>query len=428
VFHSEIDKIIASKKSIDRINSIKSVLIAAISVLLSYIFICVLFPQILIAQNRMPPMEKIGGYLNLLFIICAVGSAFVPFLMGRNYLSNISKSLILAITFISLGFIVISFSRIFHVRSLDFIWAFWVFLGYMTQSLLTGYVTRSTLIAVPSEKVLRFADRLKARVISLEDIGKEQFNAIAFDSSASHSPDWNYFLSRASLEGFRLIDVSQLYEEQLGRVHYGDVSYIFRSSGDHHQQLYQPLKSFVEYCLVIATLPLWLTVLVIAMIAVKLEDGGSIFFNQKRMGKFGQEFTMFKLRSMREISEAPSTPTRSDDDRVTRIGRVIRKYRIDEIPQLFNVLRGEMSLIGPRADWRLAEQFFDDLTIYHLRHLVKPGITGWAQVRQGYVSTTQANREKLEYDLYYVKHMGPVLDVVIFIRTLGIIFSGFGSR
>ena len=137
---------------------------------------------------------------------------------------------------------------------------------------------------------------------------------------------------------------------------------------------------------------------------------------------------MFKLRSMREVSDEPYQLTRSDDDRVTRVGRILRKYRIDEIPQLFNVLRGEMALIGPRADWRLAEQFFDDLTVYHLRHLVRPGITGWAQVRQGYVSTVEANREKLEYDLYYVKHMGPVLDLLILVRTFGILISGFGAR
>ena len=94
--------------------------------------------------------------------------------------------------------------------------------------------------------------------------------------------------------------------------------------------MYQPFKTCVEYILVLATIPLWLTILLFAMLVVKLEDGGSIFFNQKRMGKFGKEFMMFKLRSMREVTETPSQPTLGDDDRVTRVGRVIRKYRIDE--------------------------------------------------------------------------------------------------
>ena len=314
------------------------------------------------------------------------------------------------------------------MRSLDLLWVFWVLIGYTAQSILAGYFTKLKLIAIPSEKVSRLANRLNVPVVELDSIGQKQFNTIAFDSGATHSAAWNHLLSRASLEGFNLIDISQLYEEKLGRVHYRDVSYIFRSAGDKNQPVYQPFKTCVEYILVLATIPLWLTILLFAMLAVKLEDGGSIFFNQKRMGKFGKEFMMFKLRSMREVTETPSQPTLGDDDRVTRVGRVIRKYRIDEIPQLFNVLRGEMALIGPRADWRLAEQFFDDLTVYHLRHLVRPGITGWAQVRQGYVSTVEANREKLEYDLYYVKHMGPVLDLLILVRTFGILFSGFGAR
>ena len=296
------------------------------------------------------------------------------------------------------------------MRSLDLLWLFWVLIGYTAQSTLAGYFTKSKLVAIPSEKVSRLANRLKVQVVELDSIGHEQFNTIVFDSSAIHPAAWNHFHLALRFEGFRLIDISQLYEERLGRVHYRDVSYIFRSARDQNQPVYQPFKACVEYILVLATMPFWLTILLFAMLAVKLQDGGSIFFNQQRMGKFGKEFTMFKLRSMREVADEPYQLTRSDDDRVTRVGRILRKYRIDEIPQLFNVLRGDMALIGPRADVKSAEKFFDDLTIFHLRHLVRPGITGWAQVCQGYVATTEAIREKLEYDLYYVKHMGPVLD------------------
>ena len=426
--HSELEKIIASKNSLDRSNFVKAGVVSLVSIATSIFVIEFLFPQILKAQDRLPPLEIFGIYLHFLVGAYAVGSIYLTLFRSHNFWAQISKSLTIGVIVIGFVFAYISFSRIFHVRSLDLLWVLWVLLGFTTQSILAGYFTKSKLVTIPSEKVLRLADRLNVQIVALGSIGQEQFNTIALDSSATHSAAWNHFLSRASLEGFRLIDISQLYEERLGRVHYRDVSYIFRSAGDQHQQVYQPFKTFVEYILVLATMPLWLTILLFAMLAVKLEDGGSIFFNQQRMGKFGKEFTMFKLRSMREVSEAPSQPTLGDDDRVTRVGRVIRKYRIDEIPQLFNVLRGDMALIGPRADWRLAEQFFDDLTVYHLRHLVRPGITGWAQVRQGYVSTTEANREKLEYDLYYVKHMGPVLDLLILVRTVGILISGFGAR
>ena len=426
--HSELEKIIANRNSFDRFNFIKAVVVSCISIGTSIFVIEFLFPQILKAQDRLPRPETIRIYLHFLAGAYAVGSIYLTLFRTQGFWAQLSKGLTIGIIVIGFVFACISFSRMFHVRSLDLLWIFWVLIGYAAQSISAGYFTKSKLVAIPSEKVSRLASRLNVQVVELDSIGQVQFNTIALDSSATHSAAWNHFLSHASLAGFRLIDISQLYEEKLGRVHYRDVSYIFRSAGDKNQPVYLPFKTCVEYILVLATMPLWLTILLFAMLAVTLEDGGSIFFNQKRMGKFGKEFMMFKLRSMREVTETPSQPTLGDDDRVTRVGRVIRKYRIDEIPQLFNVLRGEMALIGPRADWRLAEQFFDDLTVYHLRHLVRPGITGWAQVRQGYVSTVEANREKLEYDLYYVKHMGPVLDLLILVRTFGILFSGFGAR
>ena len=428
MFQSELDKIIANKRSFDRSNFVKTVIVSLISIGTSIVAIEFLFPQILKMQDRLPRPEIIGNYLHFLAGAYAVGSIYLTLFRSHSFWAQISKSLTIGAIIIGFVFACISFSRMFHVRSLDLLWLLGVLIGYAAQSILAGYFTKSKLVAIPSEKVGRLADRLNVQVVGLDSIGREQFNTIALDSGASHSAGWNHFLSRASLEGFRLIDVSQLYEERLGRVHYRDVSYIFRSAGDQNQPVYQPFKTCVEYILVLVTMPLWLTILLIAMLAVKLQDGGSIFFNQQRMGKFGKEFTMFKLRSMREVSDEPYQLTRSDDDRVTRVGRVLRKYRIDEIPQLFNVLRGDMALIGPRADVKSAETFFDDLTIFHLRQVVRPGITGWAQVCQGYVSTTEAIREKLEYDLYYVKHMGPVLDLLILVRTVGILISGFGAR
>ena len=428
VVHSELEKIIVNRNKFDRSNFVKAGIVALISIVTSIFVIEFLFPQILRAQDRLPRPEIFGIYLHFLAGAYAVGSIYLTLFRTHNFWSQISKSLTIGVIVIGFVFACISFSRLFHVRSLDLLWIFWVLIGYTAQSILAGYFTKSKLVAIPSEKVLRLADRLKVQVVELDSIGQEQFNTIVFDSSAIHPAAWNHFLSRASLEGFRLIDISQLYEERLGRVHYRDVSYIFRSARDQNQPVYQPFKTCVEYILVLATMPFWLTILLFAMLAVKLQDGGSIFFNQQRMGKFGKEFTMFKLRSMREVSDEPYQLTRSDDDRVTRVGRILRKYRIDEIPQLFNVLRGDMALIGPRADVKSAEKFFDDLTIFHLRHLVRPGITGWAQVCQGYVATTEAIREKLEYDLYYVKHMGPVLDLLILVRTIGILISGFGAR
>jgi exopolysaccharide biosynthesis polyprenyl glycosylphosphotransferase len=168
-----------------------------------------------------------------------------------------------------------------------------------------------------------------------------------------------------------------------------------------------------------------------AALAIKLEDGGPVFFLQTRIGKNHRSFRVIKLRTMSHARADQPEPanlyTQKDDARITQVGKFLRAMRLDELPQLWNVLRGDMSLIGPRAEWdRLVENYSRQIPCYHFRHLVKPGITGWAQVNYPYGASLDDTIRKLEYDLYYIRHFSFVLDASIVLKTIHIMLFGKG--
>ena len=169
----------------------------------------------------------------------------------------------------------------------------------------------------------------------------------------------------------------------------------------------------------------------IACIAIKVESPGPIFYLQERVGLHGKSFMVMKLRSMRQDAEAGKTPqwAQVHDPRVTRVGAFIRLTRIDELPQLINVLRGDMSFVGPRPERPFfVEQLSRDIPFYPERHCVKPGITGWAQVNYPYGASLEDSRQKLSYDLYYVKNHSLFLDFIIMLSTVRVILMQQGAR
>lgn len=191
---------------------------------------------------------------------------------------------------------------------------------------------------------------------------------------------------------------------------------------------YHYLKRLVDMLLAALLLALLWPVLLLAILAVRLDSGGSAIFRQPRVGRENRIFTMLKLRTMRDQSDADSDIyTREGDPRVTRVGRWLRKLRLDELPQLWNVLCGDMSLIGPRAEWiKCAERYEQSIPFYHFRHLVKPGITGWAQVNYPYGESDKDALEKLKYDLYYIRHYSLKLDAMIVLKTVHTVMFGKG--
>lgn len=194
--------------------------------------------------------------------------------------------------------------------------------------------------------------------------------------------------------------------------------------------LYSGLKRIIETLLVLSLMPLWLPVMLITGIIIKLESEGPMFFIQERVGQGNKDFKVYKLRSMCKDSEKDGAQfAQANDMRITRVGHFIRKTRLDEIPQFINILKGDMSLIGPRPEQRaFVNQFEKEIPFYSYRHVVKPGISGWAQVVHGYAADAEDTKVKIEHDFYYIKHFSLWLDILIVVKTIKTILTGFGAR
>jgi lipopolysaccharide/colanic/teichoic acid biosynthesis glycosyltransferase len=190
---------------------------------------------------------------------------------------------------------------------------------------------------------------------------------------------------------------------------------------------YMFAKRMTDFALVVATLPVTLPLLLAGWIAVKAEGSGGAFYSQVRVGYRGRTFAMHKLRTMRNAVGAAVTA--SSDSRITSVGRVLRRYHIDELPQILNILKGEMSWIGPRPDVteRLAE-YRKAIPFFAYRHVVRPGITGWAQVHQGYAESIDEISRKLEYDFFYIRNISFWLDILILMKSLRTVIRGTGAR
>ena len=197
-----------------------------------------------------------------------------------------------------------------------------------------------------------------------------------------------------------------------------------------NEQSFQVIKRLMDICLAFLGLVLGVPLVALAAILIKLQDGGEVFYSQERVGKGEKTFRVYKLRTMVDQAENGTGPVWAspNDPRVTRVGYWLRKLRIDEIPQMWNVLKGEMSFVGPRPERRVfVEALQSKYPVYSLRHLVRPGITGWAQVRCKYAASEEDNLLKLEYDLYYLQNASMLFDLRIILKTISTVASGWGS-
>ncbi|OQX65264.1 MAG: hypothetical protein B6I38_03920 [Anaerolineaceae bacterium 4572_5.1] len=234
--------------------------------------------------------------------------------------------------------------------------------------------------------------------------------------------------------GVAVIRMPTLYEEIVGRVpiHHLESDWLIRSFVDETRVsgFYELGKRLVDIIGGVIGVGIFLAVLPFVTLAIAIETGFPIFYGQNRLGERGKLFRIFKFRTMVKDAEEDGQAllAEENDPRITRVGNILRKTRLDEFPQFFSVLRGEMSLVGPRAERpQLVAQFQREIPFYRARLLVKPGITGWAQINYGYVSTVYETGVKLEYDLYYIKHRTVGMDINILLRTVGTVF-GFKGR
>ncbi|MBW2301875.1 MAG: sugar transferase [Deltaproteobacteria bacterium] len=259
-----------------------------------------------------------------------------------------------------------------------------------------------------------------------------------------------------SQQGIEIQDMTSIHERLEGRIplKYIDDSWILFSSLNWPIIYYKRVKRLVDVAVALVGLLVTLPISVPVAIAIKVSDGGDIFYRQKRLGEKGKEFTLIKFRSMVQDAEKDTGAVWADDKdpRVTKIGKFIRKLRIDEIPQLVNVLKGDMSIVGPRPERReFVKQFEEKIPVirkgrrkddngatfldylervpyYEQRLAVKPGVTGWAQVMYPYASSLEQTAEKLEYDMFYLKNMSFALDVAIILKTIRVVLLGKGSK
>ncbi len=193
---------------------------------------------------------------------------------------------------------------------------------------------------------------------------------------------------------------------------------------------YVSLKRFIDVALVLLTSPITLTLSALIAVVIPLESKGPIIFAQERVARYGKTFTLYKFRTMVHDADANGAQfALPDDERLTSVGRLLRRFRVDELPQLWNVLRGDLSLVGPRPEQiPFVERFDQTIPFYTHRHLLRPGVTGWAQVNFGYADNEIDTVEKLSYDLFYVKHVSPWLDISILGRSIWTVLSGFGAQ
>jgi sugar transferase (PEP-CTERM system associated) len=239
-------------------------------------------------------------------------------------------------------------------------------------------------------------------------------------------------LLRAKMAGIRVEDATTTYERVTGKILIDDLrpSWLIFSDGFRVSGVTRFMKRAIDLTLALALAIVTLPFMLLTALLVLIEDGRPILYRQERVGENGRGFVLSKFRSMRKDAEAGGTPVwaKDGDDRVTYVGRFIRKTRLDELPQLWNVVRGDMSFVGPRPERPFfVEQLAREIPFYQQRHAVKPGITGWAQVKYRYGSSREDAMEKLRYDLYYIKHLSVFFDLTIVFDTVKVVLFRKGA-
>jgi exopolysaccharide biosynthesis polyprenyl glycosylphosphotransferase len=345
----------------------------------------------------------------------------------------------IAVTLASLTLI---FSRAYFSRA----YLAWSVTSWFALALLQRAVRRrrpwtERMVVVTAEKELidHLRDAPHAEIVSVLDPSAEAPErplpagvTMAVDLRAVLSDGMARFVSSTNLAGYPMRSLVAAYEEHTGRLaivhlHEGwELTVPLEGRGP-----YVKTKRLFDTAVVLLAAPLALTLGALIALAIRIDSRGPVIFRQRRIGLEGRPFTLYKFRTMRTHNdgEREARFASAGDDRLTRVGRLLRRLRIDELPQLWNVLRGDLSMVGPRPEQGpFVERFSETIPFYTHRHLVRPGLTGWAQVNFGYADSHADTIEKLAYDLYYVKHVSLWLDLEVIGRSFWTVISGFGAR
>lgn len=286
---------------------------------------------------------------------------------------------------------------------------------------------------VPGGRITRLRDlpNFRHALLKTPDLPARTPSVIVADLHHDLGFEWERFLAEAAINGVPVYHYKQVWEQRTGKVRIDHLSE--NSFGSLVPTfLYLRVKRLIDTFAALAVLPFLLPIFMVVSLLIKLESPGPIFFRQQRMGYRGRPFTMIKFRTMHVLNgpeTAETQQTADGDPRITRFGQSLRKWRMDELPQVVNILRGEMSWIGPRPEAiELSRQYEKEIPFYRYRHIVRPGITGWAQVNQGHVTSVDDVNTKLQLDFYYIKYFSYWIDLLITFRTLRVMALGLGAR
>jgi lipopolysaccharide/colanic/teichoic acid biosynthesis glycosyltransferase len=316
------------------------------------------------------------------------------------------------------------------VLGLIFCFVSQVFLRSVTQVTI-GYVPIGRYQTLLSIKDVRWVKLTKCFQLASHE--RLPFYAVVADfADKGLSGKWEQLLAETALQGTPVYNILQVSESLTGRL---PIKHLYENNLGSllPSQSYLLIKRIADTVVIMMSLPIVIPIALIVALIIKWEgrySGSAVLFKQCRIGQGGKLFTMYKFRSMVPNAELNGAKMATIDDmRVTKFGSFIRRTRLDELPQFINVLKGEMSLIGPRPEQLdFVERFNETIPFYSYRHIVKPGISGWAQVMHGYASDEDETKVKLEHDFFYIKNFSLTLDLLIVIKTVQTIVTGFGAR
>ncbi len=409
---------------------------------LCYLLFGICLPFLIWFAARMPSLDR--DYLPNTAIATTVAALATWYMLDRFrfYAKARRLSYVVPINFLTFGvaFAIIGLLRADYSTSLFASCFIATLVTSYTLTALTRFGSRIQYVAeggrvdelAQRKNQIRVSD--PAKLAQMIDDG-ELFGSIVSDLHFDHPPEWERLFAKAALNSIPVYHYRQISELETGQVRIDHLSENVLGSLIPNLP-YMALKRGVDVVTVIVALPVLLPLMLLIAILIKIDSRGPVLFIQDRVGFRGEVFRMVKFRTMkpREVGDDPDAKredsmTKSDDDRITRLGRFLRKVRLDEIPQAWNILLGDMSWIGPRPEAiSLSEWYETEIPFYSYRHIVRPGLTGWAQVNQGHVTDLNDVTAKLRYDFYYVKNISHWLDMLIALKTIRVVLGGLGAK
>lgn len=337
----------------------------------------------------------------------------------------------IALTIFSLFFAIVIFGHLQYSAKVLLVGLFLTICFMATFYVLKRGAHTLRLFCVPSGSVstLKTTALIKFKPLHQPSLPKTKFDGVVVDfRDETLSVEWERFLSDCALKKIKIYNYIQLKESITGQV---NVNHLAENNfGDlSPSEFVIASKRLIDFFFLVLVSPVIIPVILMIAIWIMLDSEGGPFYIQDRMGLGGRYFRMVKFRSMTVDHGGSHFTEEKESHRITRVGRIIRKYRLDELPQFWNVLKGEMSLIGPRPESaELAKWYEKAVPFFMYRHVVRPGISGWAQVMHGYAAGVDEMKDKIAFDLYYIKHFSLWLDLLIWYKTIKTVVTGFGSR